>query len=265
MKRRQTTGKRARRSGALRTQGVTPLTRSRPLSFRLADEIARLITKEGWQPNGRVPSERELADAYGVSRTVAREAIKRLEARGIVSVVTGSGTFLRAPDPALVSTSLQTYLQLLRRDYKGIFGQLYEVRLLLEPEIAAFAAERASPDQRGRLHSVCAEMRSRVEAPAELAELDITLHVAIAESAQNVIFSVIVSSLIEPLRQSLIPGWAGYSSYAPRPVEEIFVQHETIVTAVDRRDPAAARRAMADHLKYAGEVLLRYPDAYPPS
>src|SRR5579883_1825487 len=251
MKRRQSTGNRARRNSALRAQGVTPLARSQPLSFRLADEIARLITREGWQPDGRVPSERELAEAYGVSRTVAREAIKRLEARGIVSVVTGSGTFLRAPDPGLVSTSLQTYLQLLRRDYKGIFGQLYEVRSLLEPEIAAFAAERASPEQRSHLHSVCAEMRSRVDAPAELAELDITLHVAIVES------------LIEPLRQSLIPGWAGYSSYAPRPVEEIFVQHEAIVTAVDRRDAAAARQAMADHLKYAGEVLLRYPDTYP--
>jgi GntR family transcriptional repressor for pyruvate dehydrogenase complex len=133
----------------------------------------------------------------------------------------------------------------------------------LSYRLAALAADRASPVQCKRLHGLCADMRSRVNSSAERAELDLALQVPIAECAQNLIFSVIVNSLIEPLRESLIPGRAGYTSYAPRPIDGIFGQHEAVVAAIGERDPMAARRAMSNHLKYAKSVLLRYPDVYP--
>src|SRR5918994_2373836 len=228
---------------------IEPLERERRLYERLVDKILDLISSGKWKPGYRLPPERELSEAFGVSRTVVREAIKALEARGVLESTTGSGVSVRLADYNMVSRSLQTYMQLSSRVDFEI--RLNEVRRVLEVEMVALAASRITPEQRTQLRQICRQMRDGKNTAKQMAELDFRLHVTLAESTQNDLFKVLLAPLISPLREQIILTWEDF----PRPVEEVFDQHEAIVAAVENGDAEAARQAMTKHLIYSRNVL----------
>ncbi len=229
---------------------IEPLEREQRLYERVVDKVLDLIATNTWKPGYRLPPERELAEAFRVSRTVVREAIKALEARGVLESLTGSGVYVRAADSSIVSRSLQTYIQLSNLDDFEI--RLNEVRRVLEVEIAALAAQRATPEQRAQLQQICQEMRSGGQAAQKMAELDFRLHLTLAEATQNELLGVLLAPLIDQLRDQITLTWEGYG---PRPVEPVLEQHETVVAAVASGDADAARQAMTRHLAYSREVL----------
>lgn len=229
---------------------IEPLEREQRLYERVVDRILALIQDDTWNPGDRLPAERDLAEAFGVSRTVVREAIKVLEARGVLESATGSGIYVRQPDSTMVSRSLRMYLQLLGQD--DIDLRLVEIRRVLEVETAALAAERATPEQRQELRRLCVEMRKHAGAPRVLAELDFQLHQLLAESTQNELFGVLLMPLIEQLRGHFAYAW---EHYAGRPLEPIFDQHEAIVAAIEACDASGARQAMASHIAYYCDIL----------
>ncbi len=229
---------------------IEPLAREQRLYERVTDKVLTLIKNDTWQPGDRLPPERELADAFGVSRTVVREAIKVLEAQGVLATVTGSGVYVRVPDSGVVSRSLQTYIQLLGQD--DMYLRLAEIRRVLEVEIAALAAERATPAQRQELDQLCRHMRQNAASAPTLAELDLQFHLLLADATQNQLFRVLLSPLIEQLREQFLYMWEGYGS---RPLERVFAQHEALVEAIQQNDPLQARQMMSQHLAYSAEVL----------
>lgn len=241
----------------LESAPIERLEREPRLYERLADKIMGLISSRAWKPGFRLPPERELSEAFGVSRTVVREAVKALEARGVLESVTGSGVSVRLADFDIVSRSLQTYMQLSNRVDFEI--RLNEVRRVLEVEIVALAAERATPEQRTQLRQICEQMRSTGNTAQQMAELDFRLHTTLAEATQNELFKVLLAPLIDQLRHQITLTWEGYG---PRPVKTVLDQHEAVVAAVERGDPEAARQAMVKHLAYSREVLeaLSKPD-----
>ena len=228
---------------------IEPLERERRLYERLVDKILDLISSGKWKPGYRLPPERELSEAFGVSRTVVREAIKALEARGVLESTTGSGVSVRLADYNMVSRSLQTYMQLSSRVDFEI--RLNEVRRVLEVEMVALAASRITPEQRTQLRQICRQMRDGKNTAKQMAELDFRLHVTLAESTQNDLFKVLLAPLISQLREQIILTWEDF----PRPMEEVFDQHEAIVAAVENGDAEAARQAMTKHLIYSRNVL----------
>ena len=228
---------------------IEPLERERRLYERLVDKILDLISSGKWKPGYRLPPERELSEAFGVSRTVVREAIKALEARGVLESTTGSGVSVRLADYNMVSRSLQTYMQLSSRVDFEI--RLNEVRRVLEVEMVALAASRITPEQRTQLRQICRQMRDGKNTAKQMAELDFRLHVTLAESTQNDLFKVLLAPLISQLREQIILTWEDF----PRPVEDVFDQHESIVAAVESGDAEAARQAMTKHLIYSRNVL----------
>ena len=125
---------------------IEPLEREQRLYERVVDRIIALIQDGTWAAGDRLPPERDLAEAFGVSRTVVREAVKTLEARGVLETLAGSGVYVRPPDSAMVSRSLRMYLQLLDQDDLDL--RLAEIRCVLEVEIAALAAARATAEER---------------------------------------------------------------------------------------------------------------------
>jgi GntR family transcriptional repressor for pyruvate dehydrogenase complex len=229
---------------------IEPLEREQRLYERVTDRILALIKDDTWQTGDRLPPERELADAFGVSRTVVREAIKVLEAQGILETVTGSGVYVRAPDSSIVSRSLQTYIQLLHLD--DIDLRLAEIRRVLEVEIAALAAERATPAQQVELEQLCREMRRQAGSAPALADLDLRFHLLLADGTQNQLFRMLLTPLIEQLQEHFLSMWEGYGS---RPLERVFQQHETLVVAIQAGNPEQARQSMSEHLAYSAEVL----------
>jgi GntR family transcriptional repressor for pyruvate dehydrogenase complex len=228
---------------------IEPLEREPRLYERLVDKILDLISSGKWKPGYRLPPERELSEAFGVSRTVVREAIKALEARGVVESTTGGGVSVQLADYNMVSRSLQTYMQLSSRVDFEI--RLNEVRRVLEVEMVALAASRITPEQRTQLRQICRQMRDQNNTAKQMAELDFRLHLTLAESTQNDLFKVLLAPLISQLREQIILTWEDF----PRPVEDVFDQHEAIVAAVESGDAEAARQAMTKHLIYSRHVL----------
>jgi len=228
---------------------IEPLEREQRLYERVVEKVLELISSGAWKPGFRLPPERELCEAFGVSRTVVREAVKALEARGVLESATGSGVSVRLVDFNMVSQSLQTYMQL---SHKVDFEiRLNEVRQVLEVEMVALAANRITEGQRKQLRQICEQMRVSGNTSKHMAELDFRLHVTLAEATQNELFKVLLAPLINQLRDHIILTWEDF----PRPVNVVLDQHEAIVTAVENGDAEAARQAMAKHLAFSRKVL----------
>jgi GntR family transcriptional regulator, transcriptional repressor for pyruvate dehydrogenase complex len=233
----------------LNSSSIGRLEREPRLYEKLADKILDLISSGNWKPGFRLPPERELSEAFGVSRTVVREAVKALEARGVLESVAGGGVSVRLADFNMVSRSLQTYMQLSNRVDFEI--RLNEVRRVLEVEMVALAAARRTPEEVARLREICRQMRAGGYTAKEMAELDFRLHVTLAEATQNDLFKVLLAPLIHQLRDHIVLTWEDF----PRPVEQVFDQHEAIVSAVENEDADGARQAMMKHLMFSREVL----------
>ena len=233
----------------LNSSAIGRLEREPRLYEKLADKILELISSGSWKPGFRLPPERELSEAFGVSRTVVREAVKALEARGVLESVAGGGVSVRLADFNMVSRSLQTYMQLSNRVDFEI--RLNEVRRVLEVEMVALAAARRTPEEVARLREICRQMRAGGNTAKEMAELDFRLHVTLAEATQNDLFKVLLAPLIHQLPDHIVLTWEDF----PRPVEQVFDQHEAIVSAVENEDADGARQAMMKHLMFSREVL----------
>jgi GntR family transcriptional regulator, transcriptional repressor for pyruvate dehydrogenase complex len=233
----------------LDSSSIERLEREPRLYEKLADKILELISSGSWKPGFRLPPERELSEAFGVSRTVVREAVKALEARGVLESGAGGGVSVRLADFNMLSRSLQTYMQLSNRVDFEI--RLNEVRRVLEVEMVALAAARRTAEEVARLREICRQMRAGGNTAKEMAELDFSLHVTLAEATQNDLFKVLLAPLIHQLRDHIVLTWEDF----PRPVEQVFDQHEAIVSAVENGDADGARQAMMKHLMFSREVL----------
>jgi GntR family transcriptional regulator, transcriptional repressor for pyruvate dehydrogenase complex len=236
-------------NSALDGAAIEPLEREQRLYERVVEKVLELISSGAWKPGFRLPPERELSEAFGVSRTVVREAVKALEARGVLESTTGSGVSVRLADFNMVSRSLQTYMQLSNQDDFEI--RLNEVRRVLEVEMVALAAARVTSEQKKQLRKICKQMRQEGHTAKQMAELDFQLHVTLAEATQNELFKVLLAPLIDQLRDQIILTWEDF----PRPVDQVFDQHESIVEAVEKGDAEAARKAMIKHLAFSRQVL----------
>ncbi|ABG05506.1 transcriptional regulator, GntR family [Rubrobacter xylanophilus DSM 9941] len=214
-----------------------PVSDRRALGERVISQIADAVIRGELRPGQRLPTERELAEQFGVSRTVVRDAIKTLSGRGMLRVRQGSGIF--------VSTSeerLEQELALLPLEGAGL-RDLFEVRKVLEAQAAEWAAQRRSSHHVERLAQILREARGHREDPAALSERDARFHVAVAESSQNLVLVRVMLTLLDLLAASRLR-----SLGIPGRPQLSLEQHERVLEAIERRDPQGARRAMLFHL-----------------
>jgi GntR family transcriptional repressor for pyruvate dehydrogenase complex len=208
------------------------------LSDKVAEMMRHTIISRGLLPGTPLPSERDLGDRFGVSRTVIREAVRALAAKGIVEVRTGSGLRVAAVDESTVSDSLMWFIRGGQLEY----GRVHEVRRTVEVEMAALAASRRSQEELVALRAGHERFTSVVDDVEQAAQADLDFHALIARATQNELFSVILASigsaLIEIRRDNLAHG------SGERTVQE----HSAILEAIAGQDADAAREAMAVHL-----------------
>ncbi|MDG6103357.1 FadR family transcriptional regulator [Dactylosporangium aurantiacum] len=197
-----------------------------------ARSIQQMIVDGRLAPGQRLPPERELSELLGISRPTLRETIRSLVGLNILESRHGAGTFVAALDTATLLEPMQFVMALNERT----IGELFEARLLLEPALAALAAQRATPGQ-------AAAMRAAITG-ADPVEADVPLHRLVAEASGNALLTAMLESL-STLGRSSRSITAARPGVRRRTAED----HEAIVAAVERRDPDAARAAMTAHLE----------------
>jgi len=217
------------------------------LSDKVADMMLETILSKRLEVGDRLPSERELGEQFGVSRTVVREAVRALAAKGVIEVRTGSGLRVAAVDAAAVRESMSLFLRAGDLD----FERVHEVRTLLEVHIAGLAAERASDDDLEQLYETHRRMVTETNAGnTDLASLvDLEFHRVIARATHNDLFLLLMdsigSSLIDIRRENLASEAGPAATLA---------QHESVLERIAAHDASGARKAMAAHLDGVAEL-----------
>ncbi len=213
----------------------------RTVTADAVDQIKRLITVGTLIPGQRLPSERVLADLLGVSRPTMREAVRALEAMGIVSTRHGSGTFVTDLSAETLARPLTFVLDI---NHEAL-QELFEVRVLLEAGAAEGAAAVADAETCERLAACIAEMREAVDAEAFLAP-DLTFHQIVHHASGNALLFALMTGLRTLTRASLL---ASAAEDAAR--REAADEHEAILAALRQRDGPAASQAMRRHIENA--------------
>ncbi|MCX7841281.1 MAG: FadR family transcriptional regulator [Anaerolineae bacterium] len=188
----------------------------------------------------RLPTERELAQQFRVSRTVIREAVKALREKGLVQSHPGRGTFVTDGTARAARQSLELMLGV---SASGDATALMEVREILEPEIAARAAERATPEQIEAIRCVVTGMERALRDADAFVEGDLQFHLALAHATHNPLIPALLNPIVDLLREqrkrTFRRGGAAHGQY----------HHKKILAAIERRDAEAARAAMRAHLQ----------------
>jgi GntR family transcriptional repressor for pyruvate dehydrogenase complex len=207
------------------------------------DRLRRQILKRG--DHDLLPSQGELAATLGVSRTVLREAMKHLEAEGLVEIAQGRRIRVK---PAGPQASMRTLDAMLRRSDASL-AQLLEVRRPLEGEIAALAAERILPEELLELENTLVDLRVQQVLDRRV-DADLLFHRTLAVATRNPVFPLLLDTLAGLLRASR------YASIGTHGAAAAVEGHQEILDAVKARNPKAAREAMLRHLQ-ANEKQLK--------
>ena len=208
---------------------------TRKVTYQVQAQLKELVLSGAFGPGERLPSERDLIEALGVSRTAIREGLRVLEGLGLVVIRHGSGVYVgeRLPDVYEDGTQIPTL-----RLRKKTTEDLIDVRLIVEPEISALAALRATARDVERLRQDVEQLKTdlgRIKRPPT----DLGFHLNLCKAAHNKPLLVIFQWVIQ-----------FYAKSGQLPQQRDIEDHERVYAAVRDRHPETARAAMAAHLQW---------------
>src|ERR1700691_6307060 len=207
----------------------------------------QLISEGTLTPGYKLPSERELSLHFGVSRTSLRPVMKVLKMMGVISQRVGDGTYLSSDASAVLAEPME-FLFLLDETSSQ---ELIETRLIVEPTLAARAAERATSEQLFVLRQTITEIESAGKDQFRIIEADLLFHRTILQSSGNRLFG----RLFQVIHRSLINMMMLTSQLVDR--DHTLAFHQAIFESIQGRDGLEAERHMRDHLIDARALLLQ--------
>lgn len=213
----------------------------------VAKQIERLILKK-LQPGDKLPSERELVETLGVSRSSIRDAIRSLELMGMVEPRQGAGTIVRE----LSSESLANPLANALRRKEELIGELLDFRKMFEPEVAARAATRASSIQISEMEEILKRQEAKLRVGENTITEDSEFHYAIALASGNSVVLKVLDTLMDLLRESRERSL----QVSARPQKSL-AGHRRILGAIKRHDAEGAKQAMQQHIENVQEIVDR--------
>lgn len=226
---------------------MTPSVQRTRLPDQIADHLMRQIVERDLPPGTPLPTEAELVRDFSVGKSAVREAVRIVSTKGLVEVIQGSGMRVTPRqrwnliDPELIS---------IIGDELVTIVHLMELRLALEPSIAAQAAARASDQQIEELGILVEESAADLQDTAGIVARDMEFHSVLTEAADNPLYSILLGSvagLQVELRRKLVMTKDGR--------DHGIEYHRRIVEAVRDHDPERAHMTMSDHLKSVAEDL----------
>lgn len=213
---------------------------------QVREQIRAAVESGEYAPGERLPSERELVDLFGVSRVSVREAIRSLEAVGLVEVHHGRGCFVAATATDQYAASFGHWLDVHRDEVLD----LLLVRGALDELAAECAARRNEQVDIPELRELNADFAGDGSDVGRLVSDDVAFHNAVARSSGSVLLADLLADLHESFNESrrvtlALPGWSARSAG----------DHEAIIAAIERGDPVAARTAVSEHIQAVRDSL----------
>jgi DNA-binding FadR family transcriptional regulator len=220
---------------------------------RLSDHayagIVDIINTEELEVGARLPSESRLAEIFGVSRAIVREALVRLGSDGITEARRGAGSFVKSRP----SERLAAFVPL--AELPATLGS-YEVRFVLEAEAARLAALRRTPEQMAEIEEAMAKLRAALLSSAPAHAEDMELHRRIAEATGNPAFLRAFEALWSEVEKVMRAGVDISRSRSPEVIAIMLQEHEVIVDSIRAQDPERAALAMRWHLAEGRRRLM---------
>ena len=216
---------------------------------RVHEEVAKkieqvILTK--LQPGDKLPAERELAEMLGVSRSSIRDAIRRLEMVGLVEPRQGAGTVVREISHDTLVGQMTNAIAHKRQ----MVGDLLDFRKMLEPPMAARAAENATGDEVARMEEILRRQDSKVRDGELAVEEDSEFHYAIAQASGNSVVLKVMDVVMDLLHETRSRSLQS----AGRPQKSL-AGHKKILSAIKRKDGAAAEAAMRQHIRDVEQMV----------
>jgi len=226
---------------------IRTIERDATLADQVAAQLLEVIERAGLKEGDLLPSERELGNRFGVSRTVVREAVRALIAQGVIVARPGARARVAAVHPSVPARSLLLYL---RSNDAVDYEKVHEIRVLLETAAAGFAALRATAEDLAALAEACERME-RASDVDETAAYDVEFHRLVARATGNELFPVLHDAIGEALldvRRGNLRRGGGVEARR---------SHRAILSALERHDRGEAERAMRDHLDAVARLSKR--------
>ena len=223
------------------------------LSQRIERTLEEAIREKKLIVGSKLPTEREMCESFGVSRTALREAIRRLSARGLITIQKGSGMYVSEIKIEDAIDTLNLYYDL--KFDKNLLAQIIEVRSVFEPEIARLAALNRTDKNLNELSKILAEFEASDPDNTQLeTDLDNSFHLAISKATLN----PIVQMTMEPI-YSLLPRMRNYI-YGNIDGEKNFTlkSHRALLDAIRKQDGEQAQLIMKDHLERTQEIYSQH-------
>ncbi len=232
-------------------QVFSPLADRALLSKSVEDAVVDAIQKKKLEPGTKLPSELELCEQFGVSRTVIREALRGLHARGLIDIQKGKGMFVRELSGQSAADPLRLYLRMnFERSY---VMDIVHARQILEPAVVALASKNRSQDDIARMAHDIELLKTCADDFTELSRIDTQFHVDIAKASGNALMPL----LLEPIHRLIPEIKSTVYATVQEARDSAVLWHQKILDEIVRSDSESARRAMVEHLRIAEEHAER--------
>lgn len=218
--------------------------KTKRITEEIVEQVRDAIAQGNLKAGERLPSEREMARQLGVSRPSLRQALQVLEHTGFVAIVHGQGTFIRD----IGEQSLNDPICALLRDSNKIYLEMYEFRTEIETWAAGRAAGSIKPSDAKQLRGVIDRMQKRIAEQKSCHDLDTEFHLTIARASGNSIYFQIANTIFYLFGE--VTRLSHEQLYRSKESQEaLFKEHKAIYETIVRKDAAAARKLMHQHLQ----------------
>ena len=219
----------------------------------VVEEILAMIVRGEYSENEKLPPEQYFVERFGVSRVTVREAFKRLNMLGVVSIYQGKGTFVKKVD---LGTVMQPLFSAIVLDNLSV-SQIYDARIYVESGTACLAARNASDKEIEGLEELLEEMDLIVKRrdAVRFCEMDIVFHEMIGKCSGNHIMLATYKTL-----KDVLGNYITGNILSMKIVECSHSYHKKIIEALKNRDEKAARETMEKHIELTRDSLIEYLD-----
>lgn len=213
---------------------------------RALNGLIELIHEKNYQPGDKLPTEMELSEILGVSKNMVREALRILVSRNIVVIRQGAGTFLSEKQGVVDDP----FGFVMIKDKRKLTEDILQIRSILEPPIAALAAQNGSEEEFEELKEILSELENTMEKREEYHEWDARFHQKIAECTHNMLMTNLIPVITEGI--GVFAKEVSKTEY-----EETLRSHRKICEAIVKRNAMEAQQEMMYHILYNNERYRR--------